>query len=46
MESIGKGMGWERVHEPVPVIGGPDKAAKEAVWELAATVAARVAALA
>jgi Multimeric flavodoxin WrbA len=40
VESIAKGLGWERVHEPVTVIGTPDKAATEAVWELAATVAA------
>jgi multimeric flavodoxin WrbA len=39
-ESITKAMGWERVHEPVTVIGEPDKQALEAVWELAATVAA------
>jgi multimeric flavodoxin WrbA len=42
VESITKGMGWERVHEPVTVIGAPDQAATEAVWELAATVAAMV----
>jgi multimeric flavodoxin WrbA len=40
VESIAKGMGWQRVHEPVTVIGAPDRAATEAVWELAATVAA------
>ena len=40
VESIAKGMGWERVHDPVTVIGAPDKTATEAVWELAATVAA------
>ena len=40
VESITKALGWERVHEPVTVIGSPDKAATEAVWELAATVAA------
>jgi multimeric flavodoxin WrbA len=40
VESIAKGMGWARVHEPVTVIGTPDKAATGAVWELAATVAA------
>jgi multimeric flavodoxin WrbA len=42
VESIAKAMGWARVHEPVTVIGAPDKAATEAVWELAATVAATV----
>jgi multimeric flavodoxin WrbA len=40
VESITKGMGWEPVHDPVSVIGAPTKADKEAVWELAATVAA------
>ena len=40
VESIAKGMGWERVHEPVTVIGAPEKAALEAVWDLAATVSA------
>jgi multimeric flavodoxin WrbA len=40
VESIAKGMGWQCVHEPVSVIGAPGKDATEAVWELAATVAA------
>ena len=40
IESIATGMGWQRVHDAVAVIGAPDKAAIEAVWELAATVAA------
>ena len=40
VESIAKGMGWERVHDPVTVTGAPDKSAREAVWELAATVGA------
>ena len=39
-ESITKGMGWERVHEPVVVMGAPDKDARDAVWDLAATVCA------
>lgn len=39
-ESITKAMGWQRVHDPVSVIGAPGKADTEAVWELAATVAA------
>ena len=42
VESIAQAMGWEAVHEPVTVIGSPDKAAVEAVWELAATTAARL----
>jgi multimeric flavodoxin WrbA len=41
-ESITTGLGWTQVAEPVTVIGAPDKAATEAVWELAATVAATV----
>jgi multimeric flavodoxin WrbA len=43
VESIAKGMGWQPVHEPVSVIGAPQKADTEAVWELAATVAATLA---
>ncbi len=39
-ESITKAMGWRRVHEPVSVAGEPAKDDLEAVWELAATVAA------
>jgi multimeric flavodoxin WrbA len=39
-ESITKGMGWERVHEPVLVSGAPGKEDLEACWDLAATVAA------
>lgn len=40
VESITKGMGWQRVHDPVSVIGAPRKNDTEAVWDLAATVAA------
>lgn len=43
VESIAAGLGWERVHEPVSVIGAPERADTQAVWELAATVAATVA---
>jgi multimeric flavodoxin WrbA len=39
-ESIAKAMGWERAHEPVSVIGAPGKDDLQAVWDLAATVAA------
>lgn len=39
-ESITKAMGWRAVHEPVSVVGAPGKDDTEAVWELAATVAA------
>ncbi len=41
-ESITKGMGWQRVHEPVLVSGAPAKTDLEACWDLAATVAATV----
>jgi multimeric flavodoxin WrbA len=40
VEAIAKGMGWRSVHDPLTVIGAPDKDARDAVWELAATVAA------
>jgi hypothetical protein len=40
VESIAKGMGWTRVHEPVTVVGSPTKESRAAIWELAATVAA------
>jgi multimeric flavodoxin WrbA len=39
-ETITSAMGWSRVHEPVIVAGAPERADTEAVWELAATVAA------
>lgn len=39
-ESITKGMGWQRVHDPVTVTGAPSKTDLEATWDLAATVAA------
>jgi multimeric flavodoxin WrbA len=42
-ESITKGLGWERVHAPVTVIGAPTKDDTEACWDLGATVAATVA---
>jgi multimeric flavodoxin WrbA len=44
VESIAKGLAWRPVHEPVSVVGAPDKTATQAVWELAATVAASVSA--
>lgn len=46
VESITKGMGWERVHEPVAVVGAVTKQDSDAVWELAATVGARLLGLA
>jgi multimeric flavodoxin WrbA len=39
-ESIAQGLGWQRVHEPVSIVGAPGKDDREAVWDLAATVAA------
>ena len=39
-ESITKAMGWRQVHEPVSVTGAVTKETTEAVWDLAATVAA------
>jgi multimeric flavodoxin WrbA len=41
--SITRGLGWQPVHEPVTITGAVDKDAREAVWDLAATVAAHVA---
>ena len=40
VEAIANGMGWERVFAPVTVTGAVTKESREAVWELAATVAA------
>jgi multimeric flavodoxin WrbA len=42
-ESITKGMGWERVHAPVSVIGTPGKDDLAACWDRGATVAATLA---
>ena len=39
-ESITSALGWQRVHEPVTVTGAADKDAREACWDLGATVAA------
>ncbi|WP_369809388.1 hypothetical protein [Frankia sp. QA3] len=40
VESIATGLRWKRLRDPVIVIGAPDPAAREARWELGATVAA------
>ena len=40
VETITTGLGWQQVAAPVTVTGAPDKAAREACWELGATVAA------
>lgn len=45
VESIATGLGWTRVHDPVTVIGSPDKDDREAIADLAATVAATTAGL-
>jgi len=42
VESIATGLGWERVREPVVVLGTPGKDDLEACWELGATVAATI----
>jgi multimeric flavodoxin WrbA len=42
-ESITKGLGWEKVVDPVVVLGAPAKADTEACWNLGATVAATLA---
>lgn len=39
VESISKGMGWERHRPPVTVTGRPDADAREACWELGAVTA-------
>ena len=43
VESITTGMGWEQVTDVVEVIGDLDDEAREACWNLGATVAAHVA---
>ncbi|SHM97378.1 flavodoxin family protein [Cryptosporangium aurantiacum] len=40
IETITTGLGWQQVAAPVTITGAPDKAAREACWELGATVAA------
>jgi multimeric flavodoxin WrbA len=40
VESIAGGLGWVKVSDPVLVAGMPDRDQREAVWNLAATVAA------
>ncbi|WP_017610162.1 flavodoxin family protein [Nocardiopsis xinjiangensis] len=39
VESVSKGMGWERHRPPVTVTGRPDADAREACWELGAVTA-------
>ncbi|MQA05867.1 MAG: flavodoxin [Streptosporangiales bacterium] len=40
IESIGKGLGWQPVHEPVSVVGEVGAADLDSCWDLGATVAA------
>ncbi|PRX52263.1 hypothetical protein B0I32_13213 [Nonomuraea fuscirosea] len=42
VESIAAELGWERVHQPVTVLGTPEKDDLAACWELGATVAATI----
>ena len=43
IEAITTGLGWAKVSPPVVLMGAPDKAMREQVWELGATVSAHVA---
>ncbi len=40
VETIVTGLRWKRLRDPVTVIGTPDAVAREACWELGATMAA------
>lgn len=42
VERIVTGLRWTKVHEHVVSVGAPDAAAREAAWDLGATVAARL----
>jgi NAD(P)H-dependent FMN reductase len=43
IESVATGLKWERVREPVTVLGAPTAQDREACWELGATLAATLA---
>ena len=43
IERIVTGLAWQRVAEPLRVVGGPQQADLDACWELGATVAASLA---
>ncbi|HEU4674471.1 MAG TPA: NAD(P)H-dependent oxidoreductase [Motilibacteraceae bacterium] len=43
VRKLAEGLGWEAVAAPVEVVGAPDRAAREACWELGGTVAATLA---
>ncbi len=40
VESIATGLKWKRLREPLSIVGEVDAAAREACWQLGATVAA------
>ena len=40
VETITTGLGWQRAHTPVSVVGPPAAADREACWDLGATLAA------
>jgi len=40
VESIAKGLGWQRAHDPVTIIDKPAKSDLERCWDLGATLAA------
>jgi multimeric flavodoxin WrbA len=42
VEKIVTGLRWKQVHEHVLALGTPDAAARDAAWDLGATVAARL----
>jgi hypothetical protein len=42
VETIAAGLGWRPAHAPVSVTGTPDRAARDACWDLGATLAAAV----
>lgn len=42
VEKIVTGLRWKQVHDHVRVLGAPDAAARDAAWDLGATVAARL----
>jgi NAD(P)H-dependent FMN reductase len=42
VRTITEGMGWTQAAQTVEVMGAPDRAAREACWELGATVAAGI----
>ena len=42
VEKIVTGLRWRKVHDHVLALGAPDAAARDAAWDLGATVAARL----